>query len=617
MAKTAARKASNFFVWIILGLLFIALAGFGIGSFSGSASRLGAVGDVEITANDYARAVQNEIRARIGETGQPVNLATLRAEGIDTAILQGLVARTALANEARQIGLSVGDAAVAEQIRQIPNFQGIDGSFDREAYNFTLRQEGLSVPEFEARVREDTARGLLQAAVISGLEPPAIFAETLVAFQGETRDFSLVTITEADLPQPLPDPTDAELEAHYTANAAFFTRPEARAITYVWVTPTMIMDEMDIDEDALRALYNDRAEQFVQPERRLVERLVFADTQAAATARAAIDAGETDFDTLVADRGLSLDDVDMGDVARDDLSAEASTAVFADDAPEIVGPVDSNLGPALFRINAVLEASEVTFEDARNDLSSELAAESARRTIDGIREDTDDLLASGATLEELADETILNLGQVQLAPGVDADIAAYDNFRDAALAAAAGDFPELLTLSDGGLFALRLDAVIPPALPPLADIRDAVAASWRAGILREALAARAQVLVGELAQSGNLADLGSVAQERLIRRQDRIPGAPATMVVQMFQQDGLGDTLVIPGPDAAYIARLDAINPAARDAPDVSLLLQFVDATVAQSLAQDVFEAYGQALQAEAGIELNQGVINAVNAGFP
>jgi peptidyl-prolyl cis-trans isomerase D len=144
-----------------------------------------------------------------------------------------------------------------------------------------------------------------------------------------------------------------------------------------------------------------------------------------------------------------------------------------------------------------------------------------------------------------------------------------------------------------------------------------VAASWRAGILREALAARAQVLVGELAQSGNLADLGSVAQERMIRRQDRIPGAPATMVAQMFQQDGLGDTLVIPGPDAAYIARLDAINPAARDAPDVSLLLQFVDATVAQSLAQDVFEAYGQALQAEAGIELNQGVINAVNAGFP
>jgi peptidyl-prolyl cis-trans isomerase D len=38
MAKTAMKKASNLFIWIILGLLFIALAGFGIGSFSGGAS---------------------------------------------------------------------------------------------------------------------------------------------------------------------------------------------------------------------------------------------------------------------------------------------------------------------------------------------------------------------------------------------------------------------------------------------------------------------------------------------------------------------------------------------------------------------------------------------------
>ncbi len=617
MAKSAARKASNIFVWIILGLLFIALAGFGIGSFTGSSSRVGAVGDIEITANDYARAIQNEIRARIGETGQPVNLAMLRAEGLDEAILQGLVARAALANEARRMGLSVGDVAVADQIRQIPNFQGIDGAFDREAYRFTLQQEGLSVAEFEARVREDTARSLLQAAVVSGLEPPSIYAETIVAFQAETRDFALLSVTEDDLPQGLRAPTQDELATHYETNALAFTRPETRTFSYAWVTPTMIMDDMIIAEDALRALYDDRLEQYLQPERRLVERLVFSDEATAAAARAAIDAGETDFDTLVADRGLTLEDVDMGDVAREDLNAAARDLVFADDAPEIVGPVTSSVGPALFRINAVLEASETTFEEARDDLTSELAAEAARRTIDDIRENADDLLAGGATLEELADETIMTLGEIAFGPGVDDDIAAYDNFRDAALAAQQGDFPELLELSDGGLFALRLDAVTPPVLPPLDEIREDVTASWRASILRDELSARAQVLLSDLVQGATLEELGDITSERLIRRQDLVPGAPSTMVSQVFQLENVGDTVVIPGAEAAYIARLDVINPAARDAADVSVLLELVDATVAQAMAQDVFEAFGQALEADAGIQLNQGVINAVNASFP
>jgi peptidyl-prolyl cis-trans isomerase D len=34
-------------------------------------------------------------------------------------------------------------------------------------------------------------------------------------------------------------------------------------------------------------------------------------------------------------------------------------------------------------------------------------------------------------------------------------------------------------------------------------------------------------------------------------------------------------------------------------------------------MAQDVFESYGQALQREAGISLNQSVINSVHSQFP
>lgn len=600
-----------------MGLLFFALAGFGIGSFSGGASRIGSVGDVEITAEDYFRAINNEINAQSAQAQAQVTFASLRARGIDEQVLAGLVARAALSHEAAQMGISVGDGEVARQIQQVSAFQGLDGAFDPDTYRFVLSQQGATPREFEEDTRQDVARALLQTAVVGGLTPPGIFAEAIVAYQGETRDFSRVTITGADLPAGLPDPTEADLQAYYDADPERFTRPEARRITYAWVTPTDIMDGVEVDEAALRALYDARLAEYVQPERRLLERLVFGTEAQAQAAFDAIAAGETDFDTLVEERDLTLDDVDLGEVSAADLSPAAAEMIFADHDAEIIGPVESPLGPALFRVNAVLEASEVPFEEARDDLGAELAEEGARREIDAIREEIDDMLAGGATLEDVAADTVMSLGTIDYTLASEDGIAGYDSFREVAEAVTESDFPELASLSDGGLFALRLDEIVPPTLPPLDEIADEVAEAWSATALRDAVAARAQELVGQLAMGARLEDLGEVEGERLIRRQDLLPDLPPTTAAQVFQLSEIGDIVMIPGAEAAVIVQLDAINSAVRDAPDSAVLLQIVTQTIGQSMAQDIFEAYGQAVQSDAGITTNSGVINSVNASFP
>jgi peptidyl-prolyl cis-trans isomerase D len=614
---SAGKSLSRLFVWIILGLLFVALAGFGIGSFGGGASRVGTVGDAEITAQDYARALQNEIRAQIAQTGQPVNLSDLRAQGLDEAVLQALVARAALANEAAAMGLSVGDAEVARAIQGIEAFQGVDGSFDRESYEFVLGQEGLGPREFEEDVREDTARALLQSAVVGGIRPPAAYAEAIAAFQGETRDLSVLTLSEADLADPVPAPTPEDLTAYYDDNPDRFERPEARRITYAWVTPTAMMDGVEVDENTLRRLYEDRIDLYRQPERRLLERLAFGSEADAQAAFDAIAAGETDFDTLVAERDLTLDDVDLGEVDRGDLPAGAAEVIFADTEAEILGPLPSSLGPALYRVNAVLEATETPFEEARDDLREELADEAARRAIADMREEIDDLLASGATLEELAETTEMTLGRIDFTAASEDGIAAYEAFRAAAADIGEGDFPEVLDLSDGGIFALRLDEIVPPAVPPLAEIEQEVAAAWRVTEVRTALAQRAEDLVAQITTGAALEELGEVTQERLIRRQDTIPGLPPTLVAQAFGLEAPGDVVAIPGAQTAHVVRLDAVNPANRAGADTAALVQFVNQAVAQSLAQDIFESYGRALQADAGISLDQSVINAVHSQFP
>ena len=231
------------------------------------------------------QAVDHAYQARIllgqlgqgagAQFGQQINLQQGMALGLDRKVLQSVITRAALDNEAARIGLSAGDAVVASEITSMAQFQGTTGSFDRETYRFTLQQNNLTEADFENGLRGDIARSLLQGAIVGGFETPAALTDPLFAWAGERRGFSMLRLTEADLPAPLRAPTEAELSAYHDAKIDTFTRPEAKRLTYAALLPSDLAKDMPVDEAALKDLYQARIAEFVIPEKRLVERLVY------------------------------------------------------------------------------------------------------------------------------------------------------------------------------------------------------------------------------------------------------------------------------------------------------------------------------------------------------
>jgi len=616
MAGASKGKASRVIVWIILGLLIVGLAGFGTSNFGGSTQSVASVGKREITVDEYARALQDELNAFQAQTGQSLQLSQAAAFGLDQAVLRRLLGTAALDNEAQRLGLSVGDERVRDQVVQIPSFVGPDGSFDREAYRYALERSNIKESTFEDNIRQETARTLLQTGVVGGVVAPGTFTRSLLSYIKEARSFTWAELTASDLITGAPVPTGGQLEEYYKANEATFTLPEARAITYVWMTPDMIVDQVQVDEDTLKAAYQDRISEFSQPERRLVERLVFATEEEAAAAVARITSGEITFDQLVQERGLSLSDADLGDVTIEDLGG-AGAAVFALTEPGVAGPLPSTLGPAVFRMNAILPAENTTFEEARQQLFDEIAGERARRQISDEIAAVDDLLAGGATLEEIANETPMVLGTINWTPDTDGDIAGYQAFKDAAAIAKSDDFPAVVELNDGGIFALRLDEVIAPKLQPLAEVRDQVIAGWDSAETTKRLVELATTLKPTLAQGTDMAALGLTATVEEAQTRDAfIEGTPQDLMAQVFEMNK-GDVRVIEGAESAFIVRLDDVAPADLGDPETAAVNNALETQTSQSLAQDIFDAFTRAVQSDAGISVNQTAINAVHAQFP
>ncbi|MCH2077637.1 MAG: SurA N-terminal domain-containing protein [Rhodobacteraceae bacterium] len=610
MAESVGKKARGIGVWVIMGLLFFGLIGFSAGSFGGGRQTIGTVGEKRISAQTYFSELQNTIRGFEQRTGANISFPEAQSLGLQQQALQSVVSQRALDNEAAQLGLSVGNAQVAEQIRAT-GFTGLDGQFDRVLYADTLRRNGLTEGMYETQIRDDLSRQLLQIAVVSGISTPQTYTDTLLAFAGEERGFTWALMDERDLITGVPLPTDEDLQSEYEANPDAYTLPETKRITYAWVTPSMILDTIKVDEEQLRAVYDKRGSEFSQPERRIVERLIFGTEEAADEALARINEGSS-FEGEVERRGLVLTDVDMGDVLKEDLG-DAGDAVFGVD-DLIVVKAPTSLGPALFRINAILPANEVTFEEAAEGLRSELALDRAARAIADQIDFLENELAGGATLEDLAAISDMEIGQIDWFPGVDEGPAAYAAFQDAASVVSESDFPEIGELDDGGLFAVRLDEIVEPRLQPLDAVRDQVARAWELNAISADLTALAERLAPQIAAGTDMATLGLTASvEEQITRAAFVPGAPDGFLDIVFGMEP-GDVEVIQGTGQVAMVRLNSVDAADPSDPNTAELIAAFETQIAQSYAQDLYGAYAQGILDNTTISLDQQQINGIHA---
>jgi len=612
LGSMRAKKKNQTVIWIILALLAIGLIGFGgIGQGGGTIRSVGQVGEEKISADIYAQALNRSLNNLSQQMGRTVSATEAQAFGIQNDVLQGLLTTAALDNETTKLGVSIGDEAVRTQLLANSAFQGLDGSFDKEAYEFALERSGWSPAEYDNILRKDAARALLQIAVVTGLKSQGTQTQALLEFDRENRDFVWAELTAPMLDTPVAEPTDAQIQTQYETTPESYTAPLTREITYAWLNPEMLSDQVDIDEALVRESYDLQSDRFNKPEKRSLERIVFGSNEEATEARNLLDAGSVTFDTLLADRGLASADVDLGEVEPGGISATAADLLFAAETTGVVGPVQSSLGPALFRINAILAADFTSFDDARAEITAELSGEAARRLVSDLVTDIDDLLAAGDSLETLAADTDMELGSLSFTASTADGIAAYENFRTIANQTNVGDFPEISELADGGIFALRVDKIIDPALRPLDTVKDQVITDWKQAETLRLLTLKAEELKTDLDAGASFGSL-ETHSETAARRTSYIEGTPPALLGEVFTIDA-GKTTIAAGASSVFIARLGQINGFDNSIAENQTLRDAVQQQLDSQIGNDLLTVFANALREEAGVNINQAAINQIN----
>jgi peptidyl-prolyl cis-trans isomerase D len=615
MATKKKSATSKLAVWVIVGLLMFGMIGFGAASFNGTQRSLGSVGDKTVSITSYSNALQSETNRFQEQLGRALTQQEIQTIGLDQQALNRVINTRALDQLVTNLGLSASDERVRAQVVEIPAFQGLDGQFDRVAYAEVLKRNNLKEADFETSLREDTARRLVQQAVLAGINMPSAYSQAITSYISETRDFSWARVTREDLVTGTPVATEADLVAYHTENPDQFTTPAAKTITYIWLTADMMAETINISDEALQAAYDARSDEFIQLPSRLVERVIFSSQEEAQDAMEAIAEGATSFEQVVQDRGLTLQDVDLGDVTEAALG-DAGAMVFGLTEPGVTGLADTDLGPALFRVNAILDGNVQTFKMVQDQLRTEAALDAAIGEIAAISEEVDDLLAGGATLEDVAAETQMELGTIDWHLATKDKISSYEEFQTAAAGVTVEDFPALATLSDNGLFAIRFEADVPAVLQPLEDLRDGVSDAWVAQAMQQQLLALAEKIAPQVSLNAPLASFGLIENiEDDMMRSDSVDGTPPTLLFNAFET-ALGSATVLEDSDGVIVLIPRVEHAADLNNSQVKSLQNILGDRINAALAKDIFEAFGNGAREAVDVNINQTTLRSVNSNL-
>ncbi|MCH2038095.1 MAG: SurA N-terminal domain-containing protein [Rickettsiales bacterium] len=380
-----------FLVLLVLAFIFTGASSFNSGG--GLQNEVVTVGSSSIGLDTYTRIVQQ--RARTSEGNANV-------QAIKASVMNELIQKFLFVELARELGFSVTDDVVVQQIREMQFFHNQDGMFDRNIFRRILRESGLSEDALADEIRQDTVVEMMIDPIRSAAHISQEELDILFNYYNEVRSIELVEVP-MDIIKKEENPTDAQLQKYYEENNFKFQVPELRNIEYV-VLDCLETKLLDITEDDVRARYESNLSmgQYLVSEQRDMQQLLFSEHDLAEQAYERLQSGD-DFE-LVAKELLSESkgDILVAGITKDSLLNELKEPIFALTKGEYSKIIETPLGFHIFRVIDIKDPTVLSFEEVKDDLTAAMNDSENCQKAQDMFASFEDEFAGGASLKEIS-----------------------------------------------------------------------------------------------------------------------------------------------------------------------------------------------------------------------
>jgi peptidyl-prolyl cis-trans isomerase D len=349
------------------------------------------VNRVTIEWREYNDAFQNTIKQYQQALGPAFSEKMIDELRLREKILDNLIEKILILQEAKRLGLSIPDEELRETIESIPAFQ-VNGQFDKRSYERALRINRLTEEQFEQSQREN----LLISKIVNLIkmnEGKVSDEEVLdtYLFENERINLTFVKVAPSALKSQV-NANEIEIKDYYQKHQEEFRIPTFIQIQYLLFRPSDFESNVQVSSDDIKRYYDSRKNTFTIPKQvRVSDLLIKAgpqDTpdQLEAKKKKAEEIFEKakktkDFGSLAkqySEAETASRGGDMGWIQKGMFGEQLESILFSMKAGNLSGVLATGDGFHIFKIEEIKEGKQKAFGEVKDQILQTLKKEKAK-----------------------------------------------------------------------------------------------------------------------------------------------------------------------------------------------------------------------------------------------
>jgi peptidyl-prolyl cis-trans isomerase D len=446
------------------------------------------VNGVTVEWREYNDAFQNAIKQYREALGPAFTEKMIEELRIKDQILDNLISKILILQEAKRLKLSVPDEELRGAIESVPAFQ-VNGQFDKRNYERSLRLNRMTSEEFEQIQRES----LLLSKVVGlikmngGKVSDEEVLDTYL-FENERINLTFLKIVPDSFKRQI-QPNEVEIKDYFQKHQEEFRTPTLVQVQYLLFKPSDFETKVQVSPDEIKRRYDSRKETFKIPKQMRVRDILIKagpeDTsdQLEAKKKKAEEILEKakktkDFGSLAkqfSEGENASKGGDLGWIQKGAMGEQIESVLLSMKAGDLSGLLAGRDGFHILKIEEVKEEKQKSFEEVKDQILQTLRKEKAKAEASRKADDAFYSLFRSRDLEGYSKEKDVPIKTTGLFKEGDEvpDIGKNPSFYSSASSLKLGEISPVVSIPPN-FYILKLVNKKDSRIPPLDEVKQEV-----------------------------------------------------------------------------------------------------------------------------------------------
>jgi len=525
------KRKRNWIIIFFLGAIIVVFALFYGGSNKLPGQGAGEVAEINgevISQNEFAQQYQRAVDRYRQMLKGSLTEDMIKGLNIKGNVIEELIQKKLVMQEARSLGLTASDDEVANQLSKVPEFQ-VAGRFNKDRYLQILEANRLLPVQFEEDQREQLTLNRLYSIILDAIQVNDAEVRERYRLENEKVDLNFIKLAVSDFVSEVKLSED-DVKKYYDRNKESLKEPLKLRIEYLAYpfdrfTSSVQVSDKEIDE-YYQANQNNKFRKPKEVKARYISLRLAPDADAkqkdSARARAERIVKEArsgkDFAQLAkkeSDDPSAAKGGDLGWLTQGQLPPQLAS-IFTLEKGQVSDVIDTPSGFQIVKVEDTKAEKAPNLKESTAEITKTLKLEKAKREAGKVVEADRQRALSGADFSKLAQDSGATLNVTNwIANGeVAPEIGQNEEFYKSAFALAAKETSQIIA-GNSNYYLLRIKERKEPAVPPLENVRAQIEKGLKESKAYEAALQKGNTMLDQLKKDKDIAKVASANDMKL------------------------------------------------------------------------------------------------------